>query len=70
MDLYYAKAYMAERLAEAQTRRLVGETRPLRRGNSMPNSRRLGLASLLRALSPAPSQLAERPSLDPGCCAA
>lgn len=70
MDLYYAKAFMAERLAEAQTRQLVGETRLLGSGHSMPRSWRHGLASLSRALSPAPSQLAERPSLDPGCCAA
>lgn len=68
VDLYYAKAYMRERLEEAQARRLLAEGKGARSDDHMP--RRLGhsLESLLRAGATTRSRAAEVCSLEPACC--
>lgn len=70
MDYFYAKAYMKERVEDAEVRRLAAETS--RRESDDPRSRRWrpSLGSLFRTLTPDLGRPVEKHSLEPACCTA
>lgn len=68
MDLHYAKAYMRERLEDADIRRLVAEGRRVEFDESRPSPWRNGLASLLQTVRPVRIRDVKSQSLEPACC--
>lgn len=68
MDLYYAKAYMRERLEEAHVRRLTARDRRVEDVESRPSPRRDGLASLLQTIRLVRIPDVKSQSLEPACC--
>lgn len=68
MDLNYAKAYMKERMDEAQSRRLLAEVRAVEFNEARTPRMEMFLGSVRQRMNPGRGPAREAHSLEPACC--